>query len=175
MNTNTQQNKPQAPKINMDEALVTVGTDIPEGSYPGTFVRFGEAKYMDSGFKPGEQQLRMPAEVVIRLKDGSCELVDGLVGPPDGGKVNRKSNLGKLLKVLANGDTKLWDKEKDALAAGVKLSDFKGRPCMVAIKMGGSKKDFPTIGGYMMPMDGVSYPTGDECKAAVGSSEGLPF
>lgn len=172
---NQQTQQRQAPTIDMNAPLVTVGTDIPEGTYPGTFVRFGSAKYMESGFKPGEQQLRMPAEVVIRLKDGTCELVDGLVGPPDGGKVNRKSNLGKLLKVLANGDGKLWDKEHDALAAGVKLSDFAGRTCMVAIKMGGSKKDFPTIGGYVSPVDGLKYPTGEECKAAVGSSEGIPF
>jgi len=169
-NQQTQQRQP--PKIDMDVPLTTVGTDIPEGTYPGTFTGFGEAKYLDSGFKPGEVQLRMPAEVAIRLKDGSCEPVDGLVGPPDGGKMNRKSNLGKLLKVLANGDPKLWDKERDALAAGAKLSDFKGRPCMVAIKLGGKNKDFPTIGGYMAPVDGLKYPTAEEC-AKLGSD--VPF
>jgi len=176
MSTNAGQTQQrQAPKIDMNASLSTVGTDIPEGTYPGTFSGFGEAKYLPSSFKPDQPQLRMPAEVVIRLKDGSCEQVDGLVGPPDGGRVNRKSNLGKLLKVLANGDAKLWDKDKDALAAGVKLSDFVGRPVMVAIKLGGSNKDFPTIGGYMSPVDGLKYPTADEVKASAGSSEGIPF
>jgi hypothetical protein len=162
-------------KINMDAPLVTVGTDIPEGTYAGTFVGFGEAKLLESTFKPGTKELRMPAEVAIRLKDGSVEVVDGLISPPDGGKVNRKSNLGKLLKVLANGDTTLWDTAGDKLQAGVTLGKFVGRTCMVAIKMGGQKKDFPTIGGYMAPVDGLKYPTADEVKAATAASEGVPF
>jgi hypothetical protein len=162
-------------KIDMNAPLVTVGTDIPEGTYPGTFVGFGEAKLLDSTFKPGTKELRMPAEVVIRLKSGACEQVDGLISPPDGGKVNRKSNLGKLLKTLANGDTKLWNTAEDKLQEGVTLGAFVGRTCMVAIKMGGQKKDFPTIGGYMQPVDGLKYPTAEECKAASGGSEGVPF
>lgn len=164
----------QAQKIDMNAPLQTVGTDIPEGSYPGTFLGFGEAKLLPSTFKPGTTEIRMPAETAIRLKDGSVEVVDGLISPPDGGKVNRKSNLGKLLKVLANGDAKLWDKERDALASGATLGMFVGKTCMVSVKMGGSKKDFPTVGGYMMPVDGLKYPTGEECKAVTGS-EGVPF
>lgn len=171
---NTQQSAASKPApIDMNLPLTTVGTDIPEGTYAGTFTGFGEAKSLPSQFKPGTFEVRMPAEVAIRLKDGSVELVDGLISPPDGGKVNRKSNLGKLLKVLANGDAKLWDKDRDALAGGVKLADFVGRSCMVAIKMGGQKKDFPTIGGFMAPVDGLKYPTAEEVKAVVG--EAPPF
>jgi hypothetical protein len=162
-------------KIDMNAPLTTVGTDIPEGTYPGTFTGFGEAKLLESSFKPGTKELRMPAEVVIRLKSGDCETVDGLISPPDGGKVNRKSNLGKLLKCLANGDAKLWDQAGDKLVAGVTLGAFIGRPVMVAIKMGGQKKDFPTIGGFMAPVDGLKFPTAEECKALTGSSEGVPF
>lgn len=172
---NQQSSTTKAPPIDMNAPLVTVGTDIPEGTYPGVFVGFGEAKLLDSTFKPGTKELRMPAEVAIRLKDGSVEVVDGLISPPDGGKVNRKSNLGKLLKVLANGDTKLWDTTGDKLQTGATLGAFVGRTCLVAIKLGGQKKDFPTIGGYMAPADGLKYPTADEVKAATASSEGVPF
>lgn len=161
MNTNT---TPSAPKIDMNAPLVTVGTDIPEGSYAGRFIGFGEAKMLDSSFSPGEKELRMPAEFAIRLKNGSVELVDGLISPPDGGKVNRKSNLGKLLKVLANGDPKLWDATKDALQTGVTLGAFVGLTCTISVKMGGKNKDFATVGGYMAPLDGLNYPTVEETK-----------
>lgn len=169
---NTQQTSKPAP-IDMNAPLTTVGTDIPVGTYAATFMGFGEAKSLPSQFKPGMMEIRMPAEFAIRIKDGSCEPVDGLISPPDGGKVNRKSNMGKLLKVLANGDAKLWDKDKDALVSGVKLADFVGRACMVAIKMGGKKNDFPTIEGYMAPVDGLKYPTADEVKALAGGD--VPF
>ena len=160
MNNQTQ----TAPKIDMNALLVTVGTDIPEGSYAARFIGFGEAKLLDSSFSPGEKELRLPALFAIRLKDGSVEPVDGLISPPDGGKVNRKSNLGKLLKVLANGDSKLWDTGKDALQTGATLGSFVGLTCTVAVKMGGKNKDFPTVGSYMAPLDGLKYPTEEETK-----------
>lgn len=168
-------NEKKTVKVDMNAPLVTTGADIPPGTYPAAFRGFGEATWMKSSFgKDGEdkEQLRMPAEFAIRIKDGSIEVIDGLVGPPDGGKVNRKSNMHKLLKALANGDPKLWDSATDGVAAGVSLGAFRGRPCMIAVKHGGKNKDFPTVESYMAPVDGAKYPSEEEMKKL---GEDAPF
>lgn len=165
--TETHQKSTKAvPTFDFNAPVEATGADIPEGSYPGCLRKFGEAMWLKSTFKE-EEQLRIEVEFAVRLKDGTVETIDGLMNPPTDGKVNRKSNLFKLIKAAM----------PDAINAqgqfvkGFKLNDLIGKPLVVSV--GKNSKEFATYKGVAAPIDGLKYPTAEELAALV--SEAPPF
>jgi hypothetical protein len=160
----------EIPTFDFDQPVEATGVDIPPGNYPGVLRRFGECIYLKSQFKD-EEQLRMEVEFAVRVKDGSVQVVGGLMTPPHKGKsgleVNRKSNLFKLV-TAAMADAVNKDGQ---FVKGFKLNDIVGKPVLVEVAK--NAKEFATLKGISAPVDGLKYPTPDEVKALV--SEEIPF
>ena len=162
----------------LDAPLRKTGADIPEGSYPGVLLEFGEPALVpvaEQFRKPGkpDQVLRMDVVFAIRIKGGGVERISGLVSVPEGGALNQRSNLYKYLKALRGGDEKFFKKDGE-IADGVSLRSFIGSPATVQVKR--NKKDFPTLEAVAGPMDGMNYPTAEECKGlTIEPSDDIPF
>jgi len=171
MTTNTQ----TASKLNdiMNAPLRQTGFDIPEGSYPGTLFGFGEPTMIpvaEQFRKPGgpSATLKFEMRFGLRVKD-SVQEVAYLVPVPEGGSVNRRSNLFKACRAMRPD---LFNHE-GAFNADVTLQSFIGSPATVQVKK--NKKDFPQVEAVASPMQGVVCPTMEECAALTAGSDGIPF
>lgn len=172
--------KKVAPKLEdvLGKELTRTGSDIPEGSYPGTLYGIGEPFMLASApqfVKPGQPAERpvMELKYGIVTKDG-LQAVQFLVPVPEGGAANRRSNLYKALKAMKGADEKFFQKDGN-FAKGVNLKMFLGANATVQVKK--NAKDFPAVETIASPMDGVKFPTLEECKPLVDAeqSEGIPF
>lgn len=161
----------------LNQPLKTTGSDVPEGSYPGTLYKFGEPFEVDNTrgkfYKEGQPSKRVVFEACFGIYDkvGKLESIEYLIPVPDGGAANKKSNLYKMLKGLATG-TALMTAEGE-FAPGTSLKSFIGATGVVAVKK--NDQDFANVSGVGPKMDGAKYPTLEECKALQGSSEAIPF
>jgi hypothetical protein len=177
--------KAVAPKLEdvLGSELHRSGSDIPEGSYPGTLYNFGEPFMLASApqfVKPGQPAERAVFEMqfAIITKDG-IQGVQHLVPVPEGGASNRRSNLYKALKMLRGTDPEYFEKDGN-FAKGANLKKFVGSTCVVQVKK--NAKDFPTVEALASPVDGMKFPTMEECKrleaelAAADTGDGtIPF
>lgn len=158
--------------------LKLTGADLPDGSYPAILFGFSEPfemKQSEKFKKEGQPAYRTLFDLRFGLRDKQGTIVEltYMVGIPDGGEVNRKSNLYKAIVALAAGDAKIVDPKTGNLQPGIKLPLFVGRPCVLGVKK--NAKEFPQIDTVAGPMDGAKYPTLEECKSLLTSSEGIPF
>jgi len=158
--------------------LKITGADLPDGSYPATLFGFGapfKMKVTEQFRKEGGPEFKTNFELRFGLRDKQGALVEVayMCGIPEGGEVNRRSNLWKGISALANGDATLIDEKNGVFMKGVKLTSFLGKTAVLNIKK--NKKDFPQVESIGRPMDGVKYPTMEECKALLTSSQGIPF
>lgn len=162
--------------------LQATGQDIPEGSYPGVLFAFGEPfmlKVAEQFRKPGKADERAVMELHfgVRVKEAMAP-VAYLVPVPEGGATNKRSNLYKALKALKGADPAFFDKEGN-FAKGVSLEKFLGSTATVQVKK--NAKDFPQVEALSSPMDGVKYPTMEDCTALIEilkhaeGSENIPF
>lgn len=155
--------------------LQATGAEIPDGSYGAVLFAFGKPfrlKQSEKFRKEGQPEFRDCFDLRFGLydKDGNLAELTYLSGIPDGGKVNRRSNLFKALRAVG-GETMI-DKEGN-FAKGVKLSSFLGKPCVLGVKK--NKDEWPNIDSIAPPMAGVKVPSLDECKALLTSSQNVPF
>lgn len=171
--------KKAAPSLKdvMNAPLRVTGNDIPAGSYGGVLFGFSEPFMIpvsEQFRKEGGPKERavFEARFGVYVK-GKAEEVDYLIPVPDGGAANRRSNLYKMLRALGTGNNKLLTDE--GFAEGVNMQAFIGCTGVVAVKH--NAKDFPQIESVAPKMDGVKYPTLEECKGldAPASSEAIPF
>jgi hypothetical protein len=158
----------------MGNDLKLTGADIPAGSYGVILFGFSEPfrmKQSEKFKKEGSSEYRDLFDLRFGLFDKSGSVVEQtyLCGIPDGGELNRRSNLYKALKALG---LEFFDKD-GALRKGIKLKDFIGKVGVANIEQ--NKDEWPqikTIGG---PMDGAKYPTLEQCKELLTSSQNVPF
>lgn len=158
------------------EVKVT-GADIPEGSYPATLFAFGQpfkVPVSDEFKKKDGPTHRIVFELRFGLfdKSGTIQELQYMVPVPEAGEVNRKSNLYKAMKSLAAGDTKYID-DQGNFTKGTKLTSFVGRNVVLGVKK--NKKEWPQIESVAPKMDGAKYPSLEECKKLLTSSEDIPF
>lgn len=162
----------------LNAPLRATGVEIPEGSYPGVLLGFSDARRVPIAEKfrkangPSDR-LCFDANYVIRIKDGSCQLVSYLLPVPEGGATNKKSNLYKMLRALAAGRPGLMT--DDGFASGVTLESFLGASATVSIAR---KGDWSNIEGISSPLDGAKYPTDEELKvlkSSAADSGDIPF
>jgi hypothetical protein len=157
----------------LNAPLHQTGLDIPEGSYPGTLFGFGEPTMIpvaEQFRKPGgpTATLKFEMRFGLRVKD-SVQEVAYLVPVPEGGSVNRRSNLFKACRGMRPD---LFNHE-GAFNPGVTLQSFVGSGATVQVKK--NKKDFPQVEAVAAPMQGVVCPTIEECAVLAASSDGIPF
>lgn len=150
------------------------GNEVPEGTYPGTLYGYSAPFWLEVSEKfrkPGkpDKKLMFRAEFGIRLKDGQVETVGMMLQVPDG-EIHKKSNNYKVVKALAAGDPELIN-DKGDLAAGFTLKRLIGKNAMLEVK--NNEKKFPQVENIAQPVDGLKYPTLEECKDL--GSEGIPF
>lgn len=150
------------------------GTEVPEGTYPGTLYGYSEPFWLaqsEKFKKPGQpdKKLMVRAEFGVRLKDGKVETTGMMFQVPQG-EIHRKSNSYKFVKALAMGDAELMNADGD-VAASFTLRKLIGKTAMVSVK--NNDKGFPQVDGLLAPVDGAKYPTLEECKDL--GSEGVPF
>lgn len=162
-----QAKKATAPKLEdvLGSELHRSGSDVPEGSYPGTLYNFGEPFMLASApqfRKPGQPEERavMELQFAIITKDG-IQGVQYLVPVPEGGAANRRSNLYKALKMLKGTDEAFFQKDGN-FTKGVNLKKFVGSTCVVQVKK--NAKDFPTVEALASPVEGMKFPNMEECK-----------
>jgi hypothetical protein len=173
------ENKAPSLKDVLGKELNATGFDIPEGSYQGCLFAFGEPfmlKVAAQFQKPGQPDERAVMELWfgVKVKD-QMQPVAQLVGVPEGGAANKKSNLYKALKALKGMDPKFFDKEGN-FAKGVNLEKFLGAAATVQVKK--NAKDFPQVDTIVAPMDGVAYPKLEDCKGLhdqLVQSDNIPF
>jgi hypothetical protein len=166
-----------APRLKdlMGAKLKVTGADLPAGSYPAILYGFGEPEMMavsERFQKPGRPKERAVFEAHFGVYDkkGAIQNLNYLLPVPNDGAANRKSNLFKMLRSLGAGDGKLWN--GDGFAEGVSLESFLGKEGVLNVKM--NEKEFAQVDAVAPRMDGVKYPTLEECKA-LESSEDVPF
>lgn len=150
------------------------GTEVPEGTYPGTLYGYSEPFWLKTSekfLKPGqpEKRLMIRAEFGLRLKGGNVESAGMMFQVPQG-EIHRKSNSYKFVKALASGDAELMN-DKGDVAASFTLKKLIGKSAMIAVK--NNDKGFPQVEGLLPPIDGANYPKLEECKDL--GSEGIPF
>ena len=158
----------------LNAPLSRSGTDVPEGNYPGALAAFGEPFELEDKFpKPGRPVMKMvfEARFAVMTKEG-VQVVDYLIGVPDGGAANRRSALYKMLKSLRGTDPKFFASD-GTFAKGVTLAAFVGSPCTVQVKM--NTKEFPTVEAVTGPVDGAKVPNVKDIAAALAASEKVPF
>jgi len=181
--TDTTEGKRMESDVNLDDILGAeiklTGADLPPGSYPATLFGFGapfRMKVTEQFKKEGGPEYKDNFDLRFGVVDKQGNLVEQtyMVGVPDGGEVNRKSNLFKALLALSNGDPKVIN-EKGEVAKGLKLKSLIGRNCVLNIEK--NKKDFPQVASVAQKLaaEGVKYPSLEECKKLLTSSEGVPF
>jgi len=175
-----QESKREKADVNLDDILdaevKVTGADIPEGSYPATLFGFGEPFKLavsDKFKKKDGPTHRVVFELRFGLfdKTGTLQELQHMVPIPEGGEVNRKSNLYKSMKALAGGDAKYID-ENGNFTKGTKLTSFLGRNVVLGVKK--NSKDWPQVETVASKMDGVKYPTLEEC-ATLKASDNIPF
>ena len=157
----------------MNAPLKQTGLDIPEGSYPGTLFGFGEPTMIpvaEQFRKPGglTATLKFEMRFGLRVKD-SVQEVAYLVPVPEGGSVNRRSNLFKALRGMRPD----CFNHEGSFNPNVTLATFIGSAATVQVKK--NKKDFPQVEAVAAPMQGVVCPTIEECAVLAASSDGIPF
>jgi hypothetical protein len=150
------------------------GTDVAEGTYPGTLYGYSEPFWLaqsEKFKKPGQpdKKLMVRAEFGLRLKDGKIGEAGMMFQVPNG-EIHRKSNSYKFVKALASGDPELMNAEGD-VAASFTLKKLIGKHASVSVK--NNEKGFPQVEGLLPPIDGAKYPTLEECKSL--GSEDVPF
>ena len=158
----------------LDHKQKVTGTEVPEGTYPGTLYGYSEPFWLKTSEqykKPGQpdKRLMIRAEFGITLKSGQVESAGMMFQVPQG-EIHRKSNAYKFVKSLASGDAELMN-DKGDVAASFTLKKLIGKAAMVAVK--NNEKGFPQVDGLLPPIDGAKYPTLEECKDL--GSEGVPF
>lgn len=164
--TNTTQQPKSKLEALMTTQLAVTGADIPEGSYPGTLFEFSEPWEMDNKqskfYRPGQPEKKVVFEASFAIFDkaGAIQRLEYLLPWPDGGAANRRSNLYKMLGKLANG-TKLI-REDGAFAQGTTLASFLGLTGILQVKK--NAKDFPNIESLAARIDGLKYPSLEDCK-----------
>lgn len=154
--------------------LKLTGADLPAGSYPGVLFAFSKPFLMPVGEKfkkPGQPEKRPVFDLRFGIFDKAGALVEVtlLAGIPDGGEVNRRSNLYKALKALAPD---AFDNE-GKMKPGNKLTSFLGKTCVVNIVL--NKKEFPQVDGLAPPLAGAKYPDPEACKKELTGSQDVPF
>ncbi len=169
-------NTPSLADIENQELRAT-GQDIPDGSYGATLFGFTEPFWMpvsEQFRKPGQPEKRLCFDARFGFYDKAGQLTEltYLMPVPDGGAANRKSNLYKVLKALSAGNVELINAEGN-IPKGVKLASFVGRSGVLSVIK--NKKDWPQISSVSPRMDGIKYPTVEECKANLKGSDGTPF
>ncbi len=157
----------------LDQETKTTGNDIPVGSYPATLYGFSEpffVKTAEKFRKPGQPEKRLVFDAKFGIFDKTGQVTDitYLIPVPDGGKVNRKSNMYKMLSALAAGNPELISTEGNIKA---KLPQFFGRNAVLSVEK--NDQDWPTVRGVAPMMAGAKYPTLEDCKGLV--SEAPPF
>lgn len=164
--------------VSLDDVLglepKVTGADIPEGSYGTILFAFGAPftlKQSEKFKKPGQSDVRTLFDLRFAVfdKSGGVQELTKMVGVPDGGEMNRKSNLYKYLKTLK---PEKFDKEGNIIK-GTKLKDFIGSVGVLSV--GKNKEDWPEITAIGGPMDGAKYPSIEQCKELLAGSQGVPF
>jgi hypothetical protein len=158
----------------LDREVKLTGADLPAGSYPGVLFAFGapfKMRTSEKFKKPGAPEYRVLFDLRFGLFDKGGDLVEltAMAGVPDGGEVNRRSNLYKYVKGLA---PESFDKEGN-FKPGLKLSALIGRTCILNVTI--NKKEFPQIEGISPPLDGAKYPDAETCKKELTGSQDVPF
>lgn len=152
----------------LGKGLKATGQDVPDGNYAGVLFAFGEPFMLAVGEKfkkangPAERAV-MEFHFGVRTKEGLAT-VNYLVPVPDAGATNKKSNMYKALKALKGTDAKFFDKDGN-FKEGVTLESFLGATASVQVKH--NTKDFAQVETLSGAMDGVVYPSLDDCKALV--------
>lgn len=151
--------------------LESSGKDIPPGTYAALLVGYGEPFELKSAEQyGGDWRTMFDIRFAIVLEDGTFEGIRHMVGVPDGGKVNIKSNLFKVLKAV--GSEFITDEGK--LKEGVTLDSFIGKTAMLGV--GKNKKDFPKVESVSAPMKGAKFPKMSDVKdLKFEESENVPF
>lgn len=161
--------------------LKTTGSDIPEGSYPGVLYVFGEPFMIEGSAafaKPGISNVKAVFDVgfAVRTKDGSVQSIDYLLPViSQNGGAHRRSKLYKMLRALRGSDSKFFKQDGSGdFADGITLQSFIDSQGVVQVKK--NKKDFPMVEIVASPIDGLKYPTKEECdKLIARESEDIPF
>ena len=158
----------------MGAEMKLTGADIPPGSYGVILFGYSEPfrmKQSEKFKKKDSPEYRDLFDLRFGLFDKSGSVVEQtyLCGIPDGGELNRRSNLYKALKAIG---LEFFDKE-GSLRKGTKLSSFIGKVGVANIEA--NKDDWPQIKSLGGPMDGAKYPTLEQCKELLTSSQGVPF
>ncbi len=162
----------------LDAPLVATGAEIPDASYGGTLFEFGEPFELDATkskfYKKGQPPTKIVFEASFGIYDanGQPARLDLLCAFPDGGltgsKVNKRSNVYKMLASLAAGSD-LIDKNGN-FAKGTTLRKFIGTKGVLAVKK--NSADWPAIEKVGPFMEGAKYPTLEECKAIPATEKG---
>ncbi len=165
----------------LEAPLKTRGSDVPEGSYPGTLFTFGEPFMIEGSAafaKPGVSNVKAVFEVgwAVRTKDGSVQSIDYLLPViSQNGGAHRRSKLYKMLRALRGSDPKFFKQDGSGdFADGITLRSFIDSSGVVQVKK--NKKDFPVVETIASPIDGLKYPTKEECEKLIArESEEVPF
>ncbi len=138
---------------------LTLREDVTAGSYPATVYGVGEPKTIPSQFHPGAR-LVFEVNVAIRTKTGTVQRVGYLLPVGEGG-VHKRSNMYKMLAALGASDKEL--------EGGSAFGDYLGRSCLATIEI--NEKGFPKVTGFAPAVDGLKYPTAEECARLVEDAE----
>ena len=158
----------------MGAPLKLTGADLPAASYGVVLFAFGtpfRMRQSEKFKKAGSPEFRDLFDLRFGLFDKGGSVVEQtyLCGIPDGGELNRRSNLYKALKALK---PEKFDKEGN-LTKGTSLKDFLGAVGIANIEL--NKDEWPQIKTISGPVDGAKYPTVEQCKELVEGSQGVPF
>lgn len=164
----------------LGKGLKATGQDVPDGNYAGILFAFGDPFMLavSEKFKkqngPTERAV-MELHFGVKTKEGMAS-VAYLVPVPEGGATNKKSNLYKALKALKGPDGTFFDKDGN-FREGVTLERFLGANASVQVKH--NAKEFAQVETLSGAMDGVIYPSLDDCKALVetlkADNDNVPF
>src|SRR3712207_4904580 len=117
-------------------------SDLKPGQYAARLLGYSPVYELPSKFaKRGQASTAGYARkfdilYAIRTKPegGVVRVLRAIASPPNGGGISSKSTLHKHLKVVAAGDSDLWDGALNNIRDGVKLSAFTGRTCNVIVE-----------------------------------------
>lgn len=163
----------------LNTPLKKTGVDLPSGSYPATFFAWGKPWMIENvKFRKEGQPSKKPvieARFAVRAPDGSVQLVEYLMSyvRPDG--ANRLTTMYKMLRSMKGGDSKYYKQDNSGdFADGINPRSFLGANAVIQISK--NKDGFPKIDSVNSPIDGLKYPTQQECKSLETEvSEGVPF
>jgi hypothetical protein len=174
--TNNQTNNQASPKGSKRETGKSIkgmqlkpAVDIKPGQYPARLMDFSDIYELPSKFAKGTSGYSAKMDLVWALRVGDTVRIQRSIVSPPNGFLSNKSTLWKYLRVLAGGDSGLWDGGQDNVREDIAVDAFLGRTCNVVVET--DKNGYTRVTSAVLPPDGMNFPSAEEAQAALARGE----